>query len=125
MQLGVTRKVGGVGILLRDSLKCFQVKSFENYKLILLTGEMSVRVAIIYRLHPTKKNSLKAAKGNQKTVFTFVNKVLQKSHIVLPNNINSDKAMAHCFNNFFSQQILNIHSGFHSSTLSQGKTLVE
>jgi len=33
--------------------------------------------------------------------------------------------MAHCFNNFFCQKILNIHSGFQSSTLSQGKTLVE
>jgi len=44
---------------------------------------------------------------------------------VLPNNINSDKDMAHCFNNFFCQNILNIHSGFHSSTLLPGKLLVE
>ena len=42
---------------------------------------------------------------------------------VLPNNINSD--MAHCFNNHFCQKILNIHSGFNSSTLSHGKALIE
>jgi len=52
-------------------------------------------------------------------------KVLHKSQTVLPNNINSDTDMAHCFNNFFCQKILNIHSGFQSSTLSQGKPLVE
>jgi len=33
--------------------------------------------------------------------------------------------MAHCLNNFFCQKILGIHSGFHSRTLSQGKSLVE
>ena len=33
--------------------------------------------------------------------------------------------MAHCFNNFFCQNILNIHSGFQFSTVSQGKPLVE
>ena len=68
---------------------------------------------------------IKASKGNQRTVFSVVNKVLHKSQTVLPNNINSDKDMAHCFNNFFCQKILNIHSGFQSSTLSQGKPLVE
>jgi len=48
-----------------------------------------------------------------------------KVKTVLPNNINSNKDLAHCFNNFFRQQILNIHSGFHSSTLPLGKPLVE
>ena len=33
--------------------------------------------------------------------------------------------MAHCFNNFFYQTILNIHSGFHFRNLSHGKPLVE
>ena len=33
--------------------------------------------------------------------------------------------MAHSFNNYFGQKILNIYSGFPSSTLSQGKPLVE
>ena len=37
----------------------------------------------------------------------------------------SDKYMAHCFYNFFCQKILNIHSGFQSSNLLQGKPLVE
>jgi len=68
---------------------------------------------------------IKASKGNQRTVFSVVNKVLHKSQTVFANNINSDKDMAHCFNNFFCQKILNIHSGFLSSTLSQGKPLVE
>ena len=56
-------KKGGVvdDILLRDSLKCethlrFQAKSFENYQLTFISGGISVRVAIIYRLRPTKKN---------------------------------------------------------------------
>jgi len=68
---------------------------------------------------------IKASKGNQRTVFSVVNKVLHKRQTVLPNNINSDKNMAHCFNNFFGQKILNIDSGFHSSTVSQVKPLVE
>ena len=69
--------------------------------------------------------NIKAFKGNQRTVFSVVNKALHKSQTVLPNNINSDKDMVHCFNNFFCQKILNIHSGFQSSTLSQGNPLVE
>ena len=53
----IHKKGGGVGILLRDSLKCethlrFQAKSFENYQLTFISGGISVRVAIIYRLHP-------------------------------------------------------------------------
>jgi len=44
---------------------------------------------------------IKTTKGNQRTVFSIVNKVLCKSETVLPNNINPDKYMAYCFNNFF------------------------
>ena len=65
---------------------------------------------------------IKASKGNQRTVFSFVNKVLHKSQTVLPNIINSETNMAHCFN---IKKILNIHSGFDSRTFSQGKPLVE
>ena len=65
---------------------------------------------------------IKVSKGNHRTV---MNKVLYKSQTVLTNIINSDKDMAHCFNNFFCQKILNIHSGFKSSTLSQGKIAKE
>ena len=43
---------------------------------------------------------IKASKGNQWTVFSVVNKVLHKSQTVLPNNINSDKDMAHYFNKY-------------------------
>ena len=46
---------------------------------------------------------IKAPKGNQRTVFSVVNKV------------------SHFFNNFFCQKILNIHGGLQSSILSQGK----
>ena len=37
----------------------FQAKSFEIYKPTFVSGGISVVVAIIYRLHPTKKNYLK------------------------------------------------------------------
>ena len=68
---------------------------------------------------------IKASKWNQRIVFGVVNKVLHKIQIVLPNIINSDKYVAHCFNKFFCRRILNIHSGFLSNTLLQGMPLVE
>jgi len=43
---------------------------------------------------------IKVSKGNQRTLLSVMNKVLYKSQTVLPNNINSDKDMARCFNNF-------------------------
>jgi len=43
---------------------------------------------------------IKAFKGNQRTVFSVVIKVLHKSQTVLPNNINREKDRAHCLNNF-------------------------
>jgi len=52
-------------------------------------------------------------------------KVPHRSHAALPNIINSYTAMAHCFNNFFCQNILNIHDGFPSSTSPQEMSLVE
>jgi len=39
----------------------FQDKCFEDYQPTFISGEISVRGAIIYRLHPTKKNGRKAA----------------------------------------------------------------
>jgi len=33
--------------------------------------------------------------------------------------------MAHCFNNFFRQEKLDVHYGFPSSTLSQGMSLID
>jgi len=46
--------------LLRDSLKCethlrFLAKSFENCQLTFVSVGISVRVCIMYRLHPTKE----------------------------------------------------------------------
>ena len=63
---------------------------------------------------------MKASKGNQRTVFSVVNKVLHKRQTVLSNIINSDKDMAHCCNHILFQKILNIHSGYPSNTLSHG-----
>ena len=62
----IHKKSGGVGILLRDSLKCethlrFQAKSFLNYQLTFESRGVSVSVAIIYWLQPTK-NGLKVAR---------------------------------------------------------------
>ena len=68
---------------------------------------------------------IKACNVNQETIsISAVNKVLHKSQIVLPYVINSDKDMAHCFNNFY-QKILNTYDGLDSSTSSQGTPLVE
>jgi len=64
---------------------------------------------------------IKASRENQRTIFSVVNKELHKGQSVLPNNINSDKDMAHCFNNVFFQNILNIYDG----TLSPSLPLVE
>ena len=58
------RKGQGVGILIRDYLKLqnhfrFEARSFENYQLTFTSGGVSVHVAIVYRLYPSKKNGLK------------------------------------------------------------------
>jgi len=53
-------------------------------------------------------NNIKASNGNQRTVYSVVNKVLHKSKIILPNNINSDKDMGHCFNNFCQNKVIYI-----------------
>ena len=42
---------------------------------------------------------IEACKGNQRTVFSILNKVLYKSQTILPNIINSDTNMSHCLNN--------------------------
>lgn len=60
------RKGGGVGIILRNSLKFqrrppLKVKSFENYQLTISSGGINIRVVIVYRLHPTKKNGIKSS----------------------------------------------------------------
>ena len=54
-----------------------------------------------------------------------MNIVLRKGQTALPDIINPDKDMTHCFNFFFCQTIPNIHHGFVSSTLSQGMSFVE
>jgi len=49
------------GNIFRPDNLHFQAKSFENYQLTFVYEGISVRVAIIYRLHSTKNNNLKAA----------------------------------------------------------------
>jgi len=94
---------------------------FEMFKV----SKFLVKNILAFAKSEYYNKKIKASKGNQRTVFSVLNKLSHKTQTVLLNNINSDKDMAHCFNNFFCQNILNIHSGFHSSTLSQGKPLVE
>ncbi|KAK2138836.1 hypothetical protein LSH36_2340g00003, partial [Paralvinella palmiformis] len=89
----IHKKGGGVGILLRDSLKCethlrFQAKSFENYQLTFISGGISVCVAIIYRLHPAKKNGLKAA-DFFKEFSVFVDSLASNSgHLLILGDFN-------------------------------------
>jgi len=60
----IHKKGWGVGILLRDSLKRETHLRFEVFRKLptdFCIWGIGIRVAIIYRLHPTKKNGLKAA----------------------------------------------------------------
>jgi len=70
-------------------------------------------------------NSSKPARIVKGLVSILLKKGLYKNEIVLPNIINYDKDMVHCFNNFFCQNILIIGNGFPSSTLSLGASLLE
>ena len=56
----IYKEVERIRILIRDSLKCETHLSFDNYQLTFSSGEISFHLAIIYRLHPTKKAGLKA-----------------------------------------------------------------
>ena len=60
MQLGFTRMVGestffSVILWSVKPICAFRLSIFENYQLTFVSGGISVRVAIICRLHPTKK----------------------------------------------------------------------
>ena len=66
MQFWFTRKVGQsayVSLIIWSvkTICTFRLSHYEKFQLTLVSGERSVRVALIYRLHATKKNSLKAA----------------------------------------------------------------
>ncbi|KAK2151927.1 hypothetical protein LSH36_345g00012 [Paralvinella palmiformis] len=79
----IHKKGGGVGILLRDSLK-----SFENYQLTFISGGISVRVAIIYRLHPTKKNCPKAADFFKEFSGFFYSLPTNSGHLLMLGDFN-------------------------------------
>ena len=70
---------------------------FEMFKVI----KILVKNTVVSTKSKYSNKKIKASKGNQRTVFSVVNKVLHKSQTDLPNNISSDKDMAHCVNNFF------------------------
>jgi len=83
-------------------------------------SKILVKNTVAYAKSKYYNKKINTSKGNQMTVFSVVNKVLHKSQTVFRNNINSDRDIAHCFDNFLYQNILNILSGFPSSPLSQG-----
>jgi len=89
----IHKKGRGVGILLHDVLKCetrlrFQAILFLNYQLTFVSGGISLRVAIIYRLCPTKQNDFKAA-NFFKEFSGFVNSLATNSvHLLILGNFN-------------------------------------
>jgi len=105
----------------------FQLKLFHTENINRLTGRLLLLIceSLLWCWINRMLWKIKASKGNQRTVFNVANKVLHKSQTILPNIINSDTDMAHCFNNFFSQKILSIQGTYHSSTLSQGMPVLE
>ena len=105
-----------INVSLQKQSVSTKVISYRRYKSIDKVSKILVKNIIASAKSEYYNKKIK----HPRTVFSVVNKLLHKSQTVLPNNINSDKDIAHCFNNF-----LNIHSGFRSSTLSQGKPLVD
>ena len=59
--------------------------------------------------HCYNNNKIKECKGNQRTVFGIVNKVLCLNQTVVPKITTSNKTMAHVFYNFY-QKVNNILS---------------
>ena len=63
-------------------------------------------------------NTIIDCNGDQKTVFSVVNKVLHHKTTVFPDILNSDKKMAEEFNTFFHQKIQKIRDGFPPTNLA-------
>ena len=81
------------------------MKSFENYQLTFISGGINVRVAIIYRLHPTKKNGLKAA-DFFKEFSGFVDSLSTNSgHLLILGDFNKHWA---CQRNAVTKQLADI-----------------
>ena len=70
-------------------------------------------------------NKIKECKGDQKTVFSAVSKVLHRNHTVKPIIIYCAKNVAHDFTNFFHEKIMTIHNGFPSTSPSTDILSVE
>jgi len=66
----------------------FQAKSFENQQLTFVSGRISVRVAIIYRLHPTKKYGLKAADFFKEFSGFVYSLATNSGHLLILNDFN-------------------------------------
>ena len=67
---------------------------------------------------------IKPGKGNQRTVFSVVNKVLHEGRLSF-QILSTQIKYGRYYNNFFCQKIINIYDGFPSSTLLQDIRLVE
>ena len=63
-------------------------------------------------------NKIKDCKGDQKTIFSVVNKVLHRNHTAKPTNIDFAKSMAQDFNNFFHENLRAIYIWFPSTSTS-------
>ena len=63
-------------------------------------------------------NKIIDCNGNQKTVFSVVNKVLHRKTTVFPDIFDSDKEMAEEFNTFVYQKIQKIRDGFPPTNLT-------
>ena len=76
-----------------------QDQLFVHYEIFKIS-----KIQVKNTLAPAKSEyyykKIKTCKLNQKSIFSVVNKVLHNTQPVLPNIINSDKYMPHCFNNF-------------------------
>ena len=70
-------------------MKCeTHLKSFENYQQTFVSGGISVRVVIIYRLHPTKKNGLKAADFFGEFAGFFYSLATNGGHLLILGDFN-------------------------------------
>ena len=84
---------GAVGMLLRDTLTIehqatFKARSFENLQLTITSGGTNVRVAVIYRLHPTKKNGLKSSDFVRKFGEFFDSVATNNGHLLILGDFN-------------------------------------
>ena len=87
------RSGGGVGIMYPKTVKLdkhpkFEARSFENFQITVHSGGSSIRVAIIYRLHPTKKNGLESSDFFQEFAVLVDTFATQHGHLLILGDFN-------------------------------------